>query len=123
IPAYNPAVDRLIEGLAMARFDRIHPAWVGKAIYTSPTSRFAVPDRLLTARATQYVGEGQAFTLFLGHSSATGLYGGPAPFLDRNDWARLKIARGSGVFITFGCNGCQLKGKDGEGYGVAALRN
>jgi hypothetical protein len=27
------------------------------------------------------------------------------------------------VFATFGCNGCQLKGDRGEGYGVAAMRN
>jgi hypothetical protein len=69
------------------------------------------------------VEEGQAFTLYLGHSSAEGLYAGEAPFLDRTDWARLKIARGAGAFVTFGCNGCQLKGQGGEGYGVAAFRN
>jgi hypothetical protein len=27
------------------------------------------------------------------------------------------------VLVTFGCNGCQLSGRDGEGYGVAAVRN
>jgi hypothetical protein len=27
------------------------------------------------------------------------------------------------VLATFGCNGCQLAGEDGEGYGVAAVRN
>jgi hypothetical protein len=69
------------------------------------------------------VQEGQAFTLYLGHSSAEGFYGGRVPYLDREDWARLKIARGPGVFATFGCNGCQLSGPNGEGYGVAAVRN
>jgi hypothetical protein len=51
------------------------------------------------------------------------LYGGRASYLDRDDWSQLHIKQGKGVFITFGCNGCQLKGADGEGYGVAAMRN
>jgi hypothetical protein len=123
IPAYNPLVDRLIEGMALARFDQIDPIWSGRAIYSNPQSRFSVPDRLLRTQALKYVQEGQAFTLYLGHSNAGGLYGGGAPYLDRGDWAHLDIARGAGVFATFGCNGCQLQGADGEGYGVAAMRN
>ncbi len=123
IPAYNPIVDRVVENLAMARFDRLAPRWTGRAIYTNPQSRFCVPDACLHDRALQYVQEGQAFTLYLGHSSAAGLYGGGAPFLNRADCGRLRIERGPGVFFTFGCNGCQLAGPDGEGYGVAAVRN
>jgi hypothetical protein len=121
IPAYNPLVDRLVESLALARFDRLDPVWSGRAVYTNPLSRFCLPDDQLRKRSLAYLAEGQAFTLYLGHSSAEGLYGGPAPFLDRTDWGRLTT--GSGVFVTFGCNGCQLRGRDGEGYGVAAIRN
>jgi hypothetical protein len=123
VPAYSPLVDRLVERLALARFERLDPAWSGHALYSNPQSRFCVPDGRLRAQALRYVEEGQAFTLYLGHSSAEGLYGGNAPYLDRDDWARLKIARGPGVFITFGCNGCQLAGPNGAGYGVAAVRN
>jgi hypothetical protein len=123
IPAYNPIVDRVVESLAMSRFDHLNPAWTGRAIYTNPQSRFCVPDALLHDRALQYVQEGEAFILYLGHSNPEGLYGGGAPFLDRADWGRLRIERGPGVFFTFGCNGCQLAGADGEGYGVAAVRN
>jgi hypothetical protein len=123
IPAYNPIVDRLVEGLALARFDRIDGSWTGRAIYHNPQSRFCVPDAQLQQQALKYVQGGQAFTLYLGHSNAEGLYGGRAHYLDRDDWAKLKIGRGSGVFVTFGCNGAQLRGDDGEGYGVAAIRN
>jgi hypothetical protein len=123
IPAYNPLVDRLVESLALARFARLAPIWTGRAIYSNPQSRFCLPDNLLHARALQYVQEGEAFTLYLGHSNAEGLYGGRAHYLDRDDWSKLRIGRGKGVFLTFGCNGCQLKGDDGEGYGVAAVRN
>ncbi len=124
IPAYNPFVDRLVESLAMARLARLSPMWSGRAIYSNPRSRFTLPDTLLHERAERYVREGQAFTLYLGHSNPAGLYGGGARrYLDRTDWSRLKIERGKGIFFTFGCNGCQLKGNDGEGYGVAAMRN
>jgi hypothetical protein len=124
IPAYNPLVDRLVENLALGRFDRLHPAWTGRAVYTNPLSRFCLPDSLLRKRSLAYLEEGQAFTLYLGHSSAEGLYGGPtAAFLDRSDWRRLAVPTGAGVFVTFGCNGCQLRGPDGEGYGVTAIRN
>lgn len=124
IPAYNPVVDRLVENVAFARFDRIHPTWTGRAIYTSPSSRFRVPDDQLRSQAIDYVQDGQAILLYLGHSDAQGLYAGPtAAFLDRNDFARMKIKSGQSLFITFGCYGCQLAGRDGEGYGVYAMRN
>jgi hypothetical protein len=123
IPAYNPLVDRLVESQALARFDKLNPLWSGRALYQNPQSRFCVPDDQLHERAVQYVEDGQAFTLYLGHSNARGLWGGGARFLDRDDFARLTIRRGAGIFATFGCNGCQLRGDDGEGYGVAAMRN
>ncbi len=123
IPAYNPLVDRLVEGLALARLSRLSPMWTGKAIYSNPQSRFCLPDDQLHQRALQYVQDGEAFTLYLGHSNAEGLYGGRARYLDREDWSRLHIQQGKGVFFTFGCCGCQLRGAEGEGYGIAAIRN
>ena len=125
VPAYNPLVDRLVETMAFARFDRIDPSWTGRAVYSNPQSRFCVPDDRLRATALKYVQGGQAWTLYLGHSNAHGMWGGGAHYLDRDDWAKLKIRRGAGVFATFGCYGCQLKGErgEGEGYGVAAMRN
>lgn len=123
VPAYNPLVDKLVESLAMARLDKIDPAWTGRAIYHNAQSRFCVPDGLLQKFALQYEQDGQAFTLYLGHSGPDGFYGGTARYLDGSDWAKLRIGRGKGVFATFGCNGCQLRGSDGEGYGLAAVRN
>ena len=123
IPAYNAFVDRMVESLAMVRFERLDPIWSGLAIYHNENSRFCVPDSLLHEYALQNVGSGQAFTFYFGHSNATGFYAGNARYLLREDWERLKIAQGRGILATFGCNGCQLKGFSGEGYGVAAMRN
>ncbi|MGL4550487.1 MAG: C25 family cysteine peptidase [Gemmataceae bacterium] len=122
IPAFNPVVDQLVESVAFARFERIDPAWAGQAVYTSPSSRFRLPGRLLRSKSLELLGRGQMVTLYLGHSDATGLYGGDAPFLSRADFASARMPHG-GLFVTFGCLGCQLAGKDGEGYGVAAVRN
>jgi hypothetical protein len=78
----------------------------------------------LRKRAIEYVEEGQALTLYLGHSNAEGFAAGPSGYLDRKDWSALSIRRGPGVFATFGCLGCQLMDEDHrEGYGVAAMRN
>ncbi len=123
IPAYNAFVDRMVESLAMARFERLDPIWSGRAIYHNENSRFCVPDDLLHDYALRNVSEGQAFTFYFGHSNATGFYAGNARYLLREDWERVKIGRGRGILATFGCNGCQLKGFAGEGYGVAAMRN
>jgi hypothetical protein len=123
VPAFNPVVDRLVERLALARLDRVDPSWTGRAIYHNAESRFCVPDQDLHDRSLRYVGEGQALTLYLGHSSPEGFWANRARFLDRDDWGRVHIKRGSGVFATFGCTGCQLRGRESEGYGVAAMRN
>ncbi len=123
VPAYNPFVDRMVEAMAFARLDRLDPSWTGRAVYSNPQSRFCLPDDKLRSVAKQYVEDGEAWTLYLGHSNADGLWGGGAPYLDREDWSLIKIKRGAGVFATFGCNGCQLIGLRGEGYGVAAMRN
>jgi hypothetical protein len=123
VPAFNPLVDRLVEGMAMSRLAMLDAHWTGRAIYHNPSSRFCVPDGDLHDRALQYVQDGQMFTFYFGHSWAPGLFAPQCRFLDRQDWAELKIPRGAGVFATFGCNGCQLSGPGGEGYGVAAMRN
>ena len=123
VPAYNPLVDRMVEAMAFARLDQLDPSWTGRAIYSNPQSRFCPPDDELQSLALKYVEGGEAWTLYLGHSNADGLWGGGAHYLDRDDWSKLKIRRGAGVFAAFGCNGCQLVGQRGEGYGVAAVRN
>ena len=122
-PEFNPVVDALVERQAIAQLGHIDPAWGGRAIYHNASSRFTLADDVCHDRALAYVGAGQALTLYLGHSNVRGFWANRSRYLDRDDWNKLTIKRGAGVFATFGCYGCQLCGKDGEGYGVAALRN
>jgi hypothetical protein len=122
-PEFNPLVDALVERQAVAQLGRIDPCWGGRAIYHNSSSRFTLPDEACHDRALSYLRAGQALTLYLGHSNAVGFWANRCRYLDRDDWARLVIKRGPGVLATFGCFGCQLAGKGGEGYGVAAIRN
>jgi hypothetical protein len=112
-----------IQQIAGTRFDQVHPLWTGRSVIHAPVSPFCVPDDRLREVSLRYLKEGQLFTLYLGHSEADGLWSGGARFLSREDWAQLKTAHGSGVLFSCGCFGCQLKGDDGEGYGLAAMRN
>jgi hypothetical protein len=122
-PQFNPVIDTLVEGQAVAQLARIDPTWGGRVIYHNPSSRWCLPDEACRERALDYVRGGQALTLYLGHSNAEGFWANEARYLHRDDWAKLAIQRGPGVFASFGCFGCQACGKDGEGYGVAAVRN
>lgn len=122
-PSFNAAVDSLVERIALSKLDKLDAAWTGRAIYHNPASRFCVPDQVLRERAMRYVEGGEAITLYLGHSNARGFAPGRFPYLERTDWAKLDIPRGQGIFATFGCLGAQLRGPDGEGYALAAVRN
>jgi hypothetical protein len=123
IPAFNPAVDRLVESLAFARFDRLAPTWGGRALYTSASSRFFLPEKELSTAARDMLAEQHLVTLYLGHSDPRGLYaGGETPWLTGDDFAKLRMPSG-GLFFTFGCLGAQLRGFGGEGYTLAAMRN
>jgi hypothetical protein len=122
-PSFNAAVDSLVERVALSKLDKLDAAWTGRAIYHNPASRFCVPDEMLRERALRYVEGGEAITLYLGHSNARGFAPGRLPYLERSDWAKLDIPRGQGIFATFGCLGAQLRGPDGEGYALAAVRN
>jgi hypothetical protein len=123
IPAFHPAVDRLVETLAFARLDQLAPTWKGQALYTGHGSPFRVPQGELRSTARRLLSQPQLLTLYLGHSDAQGLYAGKGQeWLERSDFARLKMPI-PGLFFTFGCLGCQLSGPTGEGYGLSAVRN
>jgi hypothetical protein len=122
IPAFNPFVDALVE--RGHRPLRSHRPVLERTVRLPQRTVAVLRARWRSARAIAGVErQGQALTLYLGHSDARGFYAGRARFLDRDDWATLETPVGPGIFATFGCLGCQLSGRDGEGYGVAAMRN
>jgi hypothetical protein len=107
----------------LGRFAQLDSTWTHRFVMHVAGSPYNVHNEDLRDVSTQYLSEGQVFAMFLGHSSAPGMWSGSARFLDRRDWAKLKIGEGRGVFFTGGCFSCRTSGSDGEGYGLAAIRN
>jgi hypothetical protein len=122
-PGGGPLAEAMVEQVAQSRFHQLHPYWAVQAMFHSSISRYYLPGTLLHDTATRFLAGGEFMALYLGHSSAPGLWSKNTNFLTRDDWAQLKIPRGPGVFFTSGCFACQLGGRDGEGYGLAAMRN
>jgi hypothetical protein len=112
-----------VQMVGQSRLGQLHPSWSVRAIVHSPSSPFNVPGERLRDMTVRYLEEGAMFSFYLGHSGAYGLWSDGKYFLSRADWTQLNIAQGPGVFFTCGCFACQLRGKDGEGYGLTALRN
>lgn len=115
--------ESFLQGVAGTRFGKIDPMWTANIIIHATGSPFTVPDAQLHTASKRDLQDGQIFSVYLGHSNAGGLWSANAPFLSRDDWAELNISEGAGVFVSCGCFGCQLEGRDGEGYGLTAMRN
>ena len=112
-----------VQNAGQARLSQLHPSWSVLAVFHSSSSPFNVPNDRLRDATMHYLEEGQVFSFYLGHSNYSGLWSDGAFFMTREDWAKLKISRGQGVFFTCGCFACQLSGNDSEGYGLTAMRN
>jgi hypothetical protein len=112
-------------GALQVMLDWIDPSWDVRAIFHVPGSPFYVPDRYLHDEALGLMRQGQAFTFYMGHSGPGGFASGQGRYLDREDFATMKLPAGggAGIFITCGCFSCQLRGDGGEGHGLAAIRN
>ncbi len=121
-PGGGTLPEMLAEQAVAPRLRQLHPSWNLRALVHNPLSPFYLPSTQLTSTALRYLQEGELFVAYLGHSGPTGLWS-KHTWVSRNDWARLNIPQGAGVFFTCGCFACQLGGFEGEGYGLAALRN
>ena len=122
-PGGGPMADMLVEQVVGPRLESLHPSWSVRAIFAGDTSRFHLPAERFGPAAEQRLAEGELFSIFMGHSVAGAMWLTGTNFMTRDDWARLNIPRGRGVFLTCGCFACQFQGRDGEGYALAALRN
>lgn len=105
------------------RFAKLNPDWTARFVVHAAGSPYFVGDSDLRAASLDYIREGQFWTIYLGHSSASGLWSIGAPYIDRKDWSTLEAGRHPGLLFTCGCFACQTAGFDGEGYALAAIRN
>jgi hypothetical protein len=101
---------------------RLNPVLNVRTLFDAGASKYFVPATRLRDVGTQWLEEGALFSVYLGHSRADAMWS-TSDFMTRADWAGLRIKSGAGVFFTCGCFACQLEGRDGEGFGLAAIRN
>jgi len=122
-PGGGPMAELVVEQTTVPRLQQLHPAFRLQAISHCASSRFYLPTAQLHDAAIRYLEAGQLFSFYLGHSDPAGLWSLDAYFMSRDDWVKLKIQQGDGVFFTCGCDSCEWNSPRGEGYGLAAMRN
>ncbi len=122
-PGGGPLAEMFVEQATSPRLQRLHPGWSLQAITHSSASVYYLPTARVHGTALDYLQAGQVFSIYMGHSDASGLWSNGSYLMTRTDWANLKIQRSQGVFFTCGCFACEWSGSKGEGYGLAAMRN
>jgi hypothetical protein len=120
-PGGGPLAEMFVQQILAADLASLHPSWEVKTLFNVASSPYYLPRPRDRETALRYLGEGNLFTIYLGHSYAAGL-GMDGKFVTRADWARLSIPQGAGPFFTCGCFACQSDA-NGDGYGLAAMRN
>jgi len=109
--------DLYVQGTVDGDLAQLDPSWRVRALFNVPPSRFFYPPPLAANAVSNMFQQGALFSVYLGHSNA-----GEMDFLGRDAFAAMSIPHGNGPFFTCGCYALQSN-KDGDGYGLAAMRN
>ena len=122
-PGGGPIAEAFLQQTTGPRLGRVHPSWNIRAISHNAGSPYFLPTAWLHDRTSEYLREGDLFSVYLGHSDGRGLWSANTNFMTVRDWANLDLGQRKGVFFSCGCFGCQPDGPQGESYGIAAARN
>ncbi len=120
-PGGGKLADFYVEQTFDSDLARLDPSLDVRTLFNVPSSRFYLPPPKDRDVALNYLQEGALFSIYLGHSDASGM-GFYSPFLTRDNWQKLDIPQGAGPFFTCGCFALESSPR-GEGYGLAAIRN
>jgi hypothetical protein len=120
-PGGGPLAEMFMAQTLVTELATLHESWVVRTLFNAELSAYYLPRSPYRERGLRYVGEGNLFSIYLGHSSVAGL-GLDGKFMTSVDWAKLSIPEGAGPFFTCGCFACQSD-PQAEGYGIAAMRN
>lgn len=113
-----------------------------KVIADIESSQFAKPNQNFGKLATELLSAGNLFTVYSGHSSASGLWSNSGCVVSRDEFAKINTKGNPGVFLSCGCFTCQTDTKPGSqqhikrsngknesvpmathGFGIAAICN
>jgi hypothetical protein len=116
-PGGGMLADLYVQGTLDADLARLDASWSVHTIFNVPSSRFFYPRNKAREAVLGFLQEGQFFSVYLGHSWAGGM-----DFIGRDRLQNVDIPQGNGPFFTCGCDAFQA-GQQGDGYGLAAMRN
>lgn len=122
-PGGGPLPEMFVQQSIGPHLAMLDPIWEVHALYHAGSSRYFAPTDHLRETSVRYLEAGELFSFYMGHSNPSGLWSLSTIFLSREDWSRIRVPEGNGIFFTCGCFSCQPGGRDGEGYGLAAMRN
>ena len=122
-PGGGSMAEVFLDGITKRRYEQVHPAWQFSAISDNPPSLYYLPAAWLQSRSLEWLSAGQLFSVYLGHSGPGALSSLKTLFLRTEDWAKLDMSKGQGVFFSCGCYGCQWDRGPRQAYCLAAMRN
>ncbi|MCR9197738.1 MAG: C25 family cysteine peptidase [Planctomycetaceae bacterium] len=105
------------------RLQRIASSWTTNCIMDLEDSPYSVPAAKFGDRMQELMQQEYVFSVYSGHSSPAAVYSRNGPVVKRSDFGSLKAAGPAGVFLSCGCYSCQVEGFNGQGYGIASIRN
>jgi hypothetical protein len=120
-PGGGPMAEMFVQQMVAADLAALDPTWAVRTSFNAASSAYYLPRPRNRETALRYLGEGNLFSIYLGHSDAASL-DLDRKFMSRSDWSTLSIPQGAGPLFTCGCFACQSEPK-GDGYGLAAMRN
>ncbi len=120
-PGGGPIAELVANGSLTHRLPLIDPAWNIRAISCSAASRYYLTPKYAHDAFIRALEEGTLFSIFMGHSSADGMWLGEDAFFTRNDWTGVTMP-GPGIFFTCGCFALNSQKSNGHGYGLTASR-
>jgi len=122
-PGGGGMAEMFLDAITRPRLERLHPAWRLSAICHYSSSLYYLPTAWLESRTLEWLARGQLFSIYLGHSDASGWSTLNTNFMGAKDWARVNMGPGQGVLFSCGCFGCQWDRGQEQAYGLAAMRN
>jgi hypothetical protein len=120
-PGGGPLAEMFVEQTVASDMATLDPTWTVRTLFNASSSAYYLPRPRNREAALRYLGEGNLFSIYLGHSDAAVL-DLDGKFMSRSDWSGLSIPQGAGPLFSCGCFSCQSDPK-GDGYGLAAIRN
>jgi hypothetical protein len=115
--------DVIVQSALGSRIRSLHPRWRTTCIADTSNSQFAVEADEFGKATNSMFAAGQLFSCYCGHSGPAGLWSRQDYVLLRDDFMKLSIKNSSGIFVSCGCFGCQVSGRGGQGYVLAAMQN